>query len=408
VLVDDPSGLRLDGLPPGGPVDITAIVEVAGTVYRANASYRADAFGTVDTARDPSGDGTYRGVDPFGLLWSGMPEGPAHAAPGAPVLIHLHVEAGTDVFEADLERHWTAPDTIMGPVDDNGVVGVFARPSRPGPHPGIIVFGGSGGGLGPAAVWAPMLASHGFAALGIAYFGVPGLPANLQEIEVEVVARAAAWLDGRPEVDRGPLGVMGVSRGSELALLAGIHVDRIGPVVAACPSGVGWPALGPRGPIDAPAWTVEGKPVPYVFPRGGTPGEPSDDHPIALRPMFEHMLEDAEAVRRAEIPVERARGPLLLVSGEDDLMWPSTIFGDLITRRLERTKATVAFTHLRYPDAGHALIGPPGMPAPTEVPAHPLTGERYALGGSGVGNARARADSWPRIVAFLTAELSRR
>ena len=36
-------------------------------------------------------------------------------------------------------------------------------------------------------------------------------------------------------------------------------------------------------------------------------------------------LEDRAAIRDAAIPVERIRCPLLLVSGDDDAMWPSTL-----------------------------------------------------------------------------------
>jgi len=55
---------------------------------------------------------------------------------------------------------------------------------------------------------------------------------------------------------------------------------------------------------------------------------------------------------------------------------------------------------LRYPDAGHLCAGVPGTPAVTEN-RHHLTGQVYAFGGSQAGNARARADSWPRVLQFL-------
>jgi dienelactone hydrolase len=92
---------------------------------------------------------------------------------------------------------------------------------------------------------------------------------------------------------------------------------------------------------------------------------------------------------------------LLLVSGDDDQMWPATTFSELVLDRLARTGADIRCTHLRYPDAGHAFVMPPGMPVPREVPAHPLTGASYAFGGTDAGNAAAQADAWPRIVEFL-------
>jgi dienelactone hydrolase len=296
-----------------------------------------------------------------------------------------------------MSRH---PSVLQTPVDTPGTAGLFARPDSGGPHPGVVAFGGSGGGLGPVALWAPALAEHGYAVLALAYFGGPGLPGELREIEVEVVGRAAKWLAAQPSVAPAPFTVMSASRGSELAFLAGIHLDQIGPVIALAPSGIGWFALDAGGPVDAPSWTVDGAPVPYPWPVGGLQ-HPVADGPVALRPMFEHLLGDHSAIRRAELPIERCRGPLLLVSGDDDQMWPSTTFATLVTERLARTGADVECTHLRYPDAGHAFVGPIGAPIPTHVPAHPLTGASYAFGGTESGNAAARADSWPRILAFL-------
>ena len=50
---------------------------------------------------------------------------------------------------------------------------------------------------------------------------------------------------------------------------------------------------------------------------------------------------------------------------------------------------------LAYADAGHLVFGPPIGP---EEPFYERLG---MLGGSVEGNAAARADGWPRVVAFL-------
>ncbi len=152
-----------------------------------------------------------------------------------------------------------------------------------------------------------------------------------------------------------------------------------------------------RGPVDAPAWMISGEPVPYAWPSGGMVREADTDGPIALRPMFEKAMRDRDLTQRAEISVERARGPLLLLSGEADAMWPSTPFAELIVERVARTRASVRCTHLHYADAGHAFPGSPGTLVPTEVAAHPLTGDRYAFGSSSLSpasRASARRDSW--------------
>ena len=400
-LVDEPVGLVVAGARPGSAVAVRATVEVAGAVHQAMATFDADETGLVDAARQASRAGSYRGVDPFGLWWSGQPVGPSSRPSSAPLTARVQATSDGRTAEALVERHWLAPGATLTPVREPGVWGLFARPAGDGPFPAVVCFGGSSGGLAASAAWAPVLASHGFATLAIAYFGVPGLPQALAGIEIEVVERAAAWLLGQADVAGDRVAVVGMSRGSELPLLAGVLLDQVSAVVGFAPSGVCWAGLGPGGPVDAPAWTFRGDPLPYVG-LGGTPpaGSPTAG-PFALTPLFERVLQDEGAVRVAEIPVERARGPMLLVSGEADAMWPSTRLGELVERRAAG-RSGPPVTHLRYPGAGHTSAGVPGTPAPTEV-RHPVDGGWYALGGTPAANAAARADSWPQVLAFLAA-----
>ena len=71
------------------------------------------------------------------------------------------------------------------------------------------------------------LVSQGYATLFLAYFGVTPLPSPLEEIPVETVTRAVDWLSSRPEVDPARIGVIGVSKGGELALVAAVRDPRI-------------------------------------------------------------------------------------------------------------------------------------------------------------------------------------
>lgn len=290
-------------------------------------------------------------------------------------------------------------------ITEPGVVGVFARPDTAGPWPAVVAFGGSSGGLGPAAGWAPALASEGFAVLAVAYFAAPGLSPALVDIEVEVVERAVTWLFAGGHVAGETVGVMGISRGSELALLAGVLLDRVGPIVALAPSGISWCGLGAAGPVDAPAWTFRGEPIPYAAMTDGATPPTFATGPVALRPMFDTALGAPTTWAHAEIPVEQASGPILLVSGEDDAMWPSTPMAELIARRAIKCGFPHRVVHLHYAGAGHTGGGVPGSPGETTV-HHPLTGVTYALGGTLEGNAAARTDSWPQIIDFLQAELS--
>ena len=156
------------------------------------------------------------------------------------------------------------------------------------------------------------------------------------------------------------------------------------------------------GPVDAPAWLFRGQPLPYATTALSLPDGVDLSRPVALRPLFERALMEPAMIAAAEIPVERTRGPILLVSGDSDAMWPSTPMAEIAERRAARYGVAHDVQHLRYPGAGHVCGGAPGTPVQTQVRL-PLDGGFYALGGSRAANAAARAHSWPRVLAFLKA-----
>jgi dienelactone hydrolase len=217
------------------------------------------------------------------------------------------------------------------------------------------------------------------------------------------VERAARWLLSRADITPGTVAAMGMSRGSELALWAGVLLDVIGAVVAFAPSGISWPGLNADGPAAAPAWTFRGRPLPHatVGDAAETALAPSSGPPVALRAIFEPTLANAALFEHAVIPVEEIRGPVMFVSGEADTMWPATQMTQIAEQRARDRGFRYPLVHLRYRDGGHVCAGVPGTPVATEVKHHPLTGGRYSFGGTRAGNAAARADSWPRVVAFL-------
>jgi dienelactone hydrolase len=94
---------------------------------------------------------------------------------------------------------------------------------------------------------------------------------------------------------------------------------------------------------------------------------------------------------------------VLLVSGDDDRLWPSPRLAEIAVARL--TAHGRAATHLCYPGAGH-MIGPRGLPATANTIIHPLRSRALALGGTPVANAAAAADSWPRVLTFLRTSLA--
>jgi dienelactone hydrolase len=227
----------------------------------------------------------------------------------------------------------------------------------------VLLIGGSGGSE-PSYV-GEALVGEGVAALSVAYFGRPGLPGQLRGIGLEYFFSALEIL--RNELpSAAPIVVLGMSRGSEAAMLTAIHSPvRVRAVVATVPGNVvagSWPPGGPT-------WLLDGQPLPYADHRG-----PDGENADAL------------------IPVELVPGPVLLVAAGADQVWPSAEMARALSRRLHEHGDPHGHTVLEYPGASHSLgYLVPHLPAGLLPPdITDTTADRVA-----------RADAWPKVVAFI-------
>ncbi len=65
-LIDVPRRIVVRGAQPGAEVSLQTATSRAGVTWRAQASFVADAQGSVDTTRDAPIRGSYEGVSPMG------------------------------------------------------------------------------------------------------------------------------------------------------------------------------------------------------------------------------------------------------------------------------------------------------------------------------------------------------
>lgn len=417
-LIDAPLEVGLLGLPAGTAVTLRARVRPTDLHggWESRASFLADETGAVRLDAQAPVSGSYAGVDPAGLLWSLAPaagdatgdatgDGAAGPLPAglAPYAVEVSAEVdGQAVATARALRRPVAAAVTARAVREDGLVANLFLPPGDGPFPTVVVLGGSGGGFADGT--AALLASHGYGALSLAYFGVEGLPRELLRIPLEYFARAIAWVGTQSELAGETLAVSGTSRGGELALLLASRHPEIAAVVAYVPSGFGWGAVSSDetpDPGDAlPSWTDGGRPVPYVARVRNDDVAAEPDGSLTLTPAFLRHLDDRARADAAAIPVERINGPILLVSGRDDALWPSAAFAELIVERLRRHAFAHPCAHLSYEGAGHA-IGPRYVPTASPRGIHPVRGVVTNLGGTPAADARARDDSWPRVLAFL-------
>ena len=288
------------------------------------------------------------------------------------------------------------PDEQVGErIDTGDVLGNFYPAKGSNNGPGILLVGGSEGGLGDEmSRLAQALQSDGFSVLHLSYWRAPGQPERLEGIRLETFQRGLAWLRAQPQVDSSRLAMMGWSRGSEATQLMAIRNPSIKAIVLGMPGNAVWPGFSWDAPwqqFGAP-WTWEGEALPYLDTSGVQMfGRDMDE---VNRDLVALQEQQPDAV----IPIEEVGVPVLMICGEADSVWASCPMARKIEERAAASgKDDVQL--LAYMDAGHYGYGAPVSED------DPQFGELSRLGGSPEGNAEALQQSYREIVRFLNDAL---
>jgi dienelactone hydrolase len=294
-------------------------------------------------------------------------------------------------------------------VRSRGLVGRYFTPDG-GLHPAVLALSGSDGGC-PVQM-GRLLANEGFACLALQYFLADGLPRHLVEVPLEYIGTALDWLSEQPEVNDSRVGVIGPSKGAELALLSAAYFpDSVGAVVAYAPSSVAFAGIGRAKERRRSSWTYRGAPIPFVpypvkiRPALGLRG-------VSFTPVYRSALENSVAVEAAAIPIERANIPIFLISGDRDRMWPSSTMAEQLVARLADAGKADQISHLRFSDAGHSFM--PWRPGiGSKRIGRIIDGVRLMgigglvdLGGRPTANRAALHQAWPQVVAFLRSHVT--
>ena len=241
-------------------------------------------------------------------------------------------------------------------VRENSVVGDFYTDFPRHQQKTIIMLGGSEGGKSWSRIRKPIayLVNKGYAVLSLAYFKEKGLPDSLEEIPLEYFAKAFQWLSEQKTVIGNQYAILGGSKGAEAGLILASRYPQIKAVIALSPSSVVWQGI-PRkrfelGKDVKSSWTYHGEELPFLtYPH---PIKKLDLYLLRLRGIHEQVLRDSNGVGAAAIQAEKIQGAILLISGNEDRMWPATQMSEMITDRLKTNNFKYHFEHQAY-DAGH-------------------------------------------------------
>uniref|UniRef100_A0A8C8RHW8 Uncharacterized protein n=1 Tax=Pelusios castaneus TaxID=367368 RepID=A0A8C8RHW8_9SAUR len=403
-LADEPVATKVLGLAPRERVTLRALAaNEQGCLFDSCAHYQADGRGEVDLSRDASQGGDYSGVEPMGLFWSLSPAGmerphqrlvPKQIKTPMKMEVSVHqghsqpgTMPGQLLAKAAVERWFIAPGVRRIRLKEGRVRGSLFLPSGDGPFPGVIDMFGDEGGL--LEFRSSLLATRGFAALSLPYFDFEDLPKVMKDLHLEYFEEAARFLQHHPKVKGPEIGVIGTGKGAELAFSMMTFLPQV--VAAVCISGCSSNTVTalhygeltlPGLRFDMSKISISETGVFDIFEALDDPLDPANSHSL--------------------IPIEKAEGHFLLVVGEDDRNWKSSLYAEMAIGRL-RQHGKENFKLLSYPGAGHR-IDPPFSPfcsaALDRVLGLPVLG-----GGEKKAHAHAQEHSWGKIQDFLHLHL---
>ncbi|XP_069819293.1 acyl-coenzyme A amino acid N-acyltransferase 1-like [Dendropsophus ebraccatus] len=401
-LVDEPVKIQAWGLPPEQVITLRAwLKDEKGQIFYSRAFYKADMDGKVDLEKSPATGGDFHGVCPMGLFWALKPAVPflrlmKRDVMGSPFSVQLEVyhslvldalpeesPAATKV----IERWYVAPGVQRILIRDGRVRGALFLPPGEGPFPGVIdMFGGVGGLI---EFRSSLLASHGFAALALAYFAYDDLPSYLSEVDLKYFEEAAQFLCGHPKVSSDGVGVVAISKGAEMALAMASYLPQVAATV--CINGTN---------------AVNGNSL--IYGDVLLNGMPYQAEKLLITEYgslyFTNTMDDPRKPEHqgSVIPLEKARGPILFLVGDKDQNYNSLFFArEAMARAVKYGKKDVYLQC--YPGAGH-LLEPPGSPfcPVSQSPFFPLP---LTWGGELIPHCRAQDTSWKELQEFLSRHI---
>jgi dienelactone hydrolase len=243
-------------------------------------------------------------------------------------------------------------------------------------------------------MYAAWLASHGFLAMSVAYYRMPGLPKDLVRVPIDPVSVAVDWLQEQRFVDASGIGVLGGSWGGTIAMAAASHDQRLRAVVSI----VGSPApfrgirrdIAPADfrAVDEPGLTLKGKDLPFL------------PYMEDSRWLDEEDATAQSALKYAMLPIDKINGPLMLVAAGDDRLGLSGEMAAVASRYLAKHHRDKSDEIVYFSDAGH-LISLFWQPTTYR---HDL-GPHLKVGGTPEGYARADREGGAAVIRFLRAAL---
>lgn len=244
---------------------------------------------------------------------------------------------------------------IKTTVKDNGFEGILL-PGDGRKDKVVIVMSGSNGGMKLTKQCADFYNRNGIPALALAIFGTKGTQPYLDKVPVEYVESAIDWLKNQGYKR---IGVDGMSKGSEIALLAASMFPDLSCVIVRVPSHFVSEGLKgkkkDKGPSGTSCWSYKGKEIPFSaynarkFDVLGTFIKEKEMHIITFNA-------DKTVISESLIPIERIKAPVLMLSSKNDSVWPSYQSATYMEKTFNEIEFGYKHKHIAYENMSHAML----------------------------------------------------
>lgn len=188
-----------------------------------------------------------------------------------------------------------------------------------------------------------------------------GLPKQFSKVPIDSLEAAAKRLH---DMGYKKVGLWGISKGAELALLAGsLLLGLVNAVIAVAPMNIVCQGFAKEKGISfvpGSSWSFHGEEVPYSsygmekFPLGHILWKSLRIRDVTMYDLYLPLVQNPDPA--AVIQVEKITGPVLLISSKMDNMWPSELAAKQITKRLQEHNFPYFYQHLSYDYGEHMFV----------------------------------------------------
>lgn len=290
----------------------------------------------------------------------------------------------------DISLYPIATDGVDVTYVDEGRMQGFRFVPKEKLHKGLVIcFGGSDGS--PNFDNAKRLAEEGYETFALFMYAMRNQEQTLRRIPLEQFEDVINYINKNVK-DNKPISILAASKGSEYALNLASKYHEIDNLVLIAPSSYNFAGLDFKD--YGSSWTYKGKELPYIDIKKSSLKSFLKNiivpaiikSPISFKDTYNSAIEKDSSSQEKLIPVKDVKANILMIVGEDDLMWDSLAMANKIKE--ENPKAKI----YPYKGAGHIFAGN-GIINIKNV--------RIATGGTAEYNKKAKIESIKAIDAFL-------